>query len=535
MDINIDMDEMKVNLPSQDVRTGQWIAKYYNFPPVCENGGGITAIISLGGGYRMSDVEYYFREMCKFKHYPKIIDVEVGQNSIPTFTGNNFDLQNTLDLEFCGSSSWNSTILFISAPRTQQGLLNAYLKCINGITIGNSKYKPTAVLCNFTIKESSLSYSYMMSINEILKRGTSMGITFISASHNIVKFPASSPYVLACDTKSIIFDRDNETTHFESSNVFSKPKYQKGIDYLDSNNKRAVPDITINDDLGYVVYMNNETIRVRGPSTASAMMCGYISIVNLYYPVSFHDALYSIYRNEYEHEQCFNVMYNIKRNKNSESGFKSIHGLNLLNALKSTINTEIPEIYGRTELSEVLSERSMPDDKYIYSDKSKVTNTKSKYSDKSGNMSSLENSEHSEYNKSVGMQSEYSDRSEYIEYDKSRNDSGNDDVDEGVKNIKEDFIVWIGDDMSVANEFTNSGTDNQYTNKIMNKIRPTHNRNHMDKKNKIHANDKIYLVLLLIKKRLKIYQTLENISRFVTNKNKSKDISNIRKYLSFCY
>lgn len=56
---------------------------------------------------------------------------------MPKYTGSGEDFENTLDLEIVGGVCPNSTLLFISAPNTNNGFYQAFSSAIYGVTIGD--------------------------------------------------------------------------------------------------------------------------------------------------------------------------------------------------------------------------------------------------------------------------------------------------------------------------------------------------------------------------------------------------------------
>ena len=404
----------------EHLRSGVWFGKHYNFPSICEGEPGIVAVISLGGGYKASDLEYYFKDISKLNNYPKIIDVNIGQDSVPNFTGNALDLQNTSDLELCGSFA--KTILFISAPKDK--LYDAYNACIEGIQIDTTKkhiLKPKYVLCNYNVLESSVSISYMKNINDLLKRGTSSGITFISNS-NDVSFPSTSEYVLSCGLED------------KPSNIFVKPKYQEK--YTDST-FRIIPDIKIEDDISGVIYFNNKFAKTSGSNLLSAIMTGYLSICNLYYPKSFHDVLYTVYSDPEQKKFCFKDL-------------KTLDGINLLNTMKTLLYTEIPEIYGLTSVPDF-------DTKQHNFKQSKYHSVGSRY-----------NSEGSRYIPDNSSTRNYGD-SEIFRYNSSEYTYGDSEIYNSSTHIPEDSEIYNSSTHNYGDsEIYNSSTHNYGDSEIYN-------------------------------------------------------------------
>lgn len=83
-------------------------------------------IISLGGSYLQSDLDYYWFK-CGFSEFkPRMINRVVIGHIIPPFARNIESLENTLDIELVGGFCPSCDIYFYSAPNTAQGYLSAF-------------------------------------------------------------------------------------------------------------------------------------------------------------------------------------------------------------------------------------------------------------------------------------------------------------------------------------------------------------------------------------------------------------------------
>ena len=130
--------------------TAVYMAQYYNYPSInISLPSPVIAIISLGGGYQLSDLQTYWKTICGLSTYPTVINVPVGQSTVPKYTGSDSDLENTLDLEICGAIAHNATLLFIAGVNTTTGFYNAFSAAINGVTVAGKRYKPTIISCSW--------------------------------------------------------------------------------------------------------------------------------------------------------------------------------------------------------------------------------------------------------------------------------------------------------------------------------------------------------------------------------------------------
>lgn len=366
-------------------RTGPWIAKYYNFPPVNENENPIIAIISVGGSYAYQDLVYYWTEVCGLNTYPKVINAPINQERVPIFDGKETanNLENAMDLEFLGSIAWNSTIVFVSVPDTTENIYSGFEAAINGVTVDGVFYQPTIISASITTPEYFVSKYEMFRLNKLFEIATKKGIVVCVATGDAgaselytdnnmpnVNFPASSPFVLACGGTTILPDLTEVAWSWDgkagansgASDFFEMPNYQIGIanfpktnprlEFLE--NKRVIPDVSLNADSeksAYTVYMAGKLYfnRLAGTSAVAPIMAGYLGIVNLPYKRHFNEILYEIYREE--GSRCFkdittgsnDNLPNIEGAWTAGIGFDyltgmgSIHGKNLYEALKRKV------------------------------------------------------------------------------------------------------------------------------------------------------------------------------------------------------
>ncbi|MGZ5800583.1 MAG: S53 family peptidase, partial [Burkholderiaceae bacterium] len=194
-------------------QTAGYLSKYYNFPAPSSSAPTI-AIISLGGGYQLSDLQTYWSKIMGLSKYPQVINISVD-GAVARYTGTGADQENTLDLEIAGGICPNATLLFYSAPNTDQGFYNAINAAVKGSTIGGKLYKASIISISWGGPESQWNPTTMLAYNQLFQSAVSQGITICAAAGDDgssdgvsdgkphVDFPASSPYVIACGGTSI--------------------------------------------------------------------------------------------------------------------------------------------------------------------------------------------------------------------------------------------------------------------------------------------------------------------------------------------
>ena len=291
-------------------RTGAYMAKYYNFPV----GSGVAhkpviAVISLGGSYKLTDLQYYWKTVCGNTAFPTVINCPVGQTAVPAFTGSDSDVENTLDMELIGAVCPNCTLLFVSAPNTNTGFLNAFFNAISGITIAGVKYLPTIISCSWGSPEQEYTTTQLQAFNTIFQKATQNGIVICAASGDsgasdgysssipAVDFPSSSPYVVACGGTTLVGTSESVWSYNSKyqwgtgsgvSTIFTMPSWQSGIAKFPTGitptltnlkANRATPDIALLADpiTGYTIYFNGELLvnELGGTSCVAPMMSGF--------------------------------------------------------------------------------------------------------------------------------------------------------------------------------------------------------------------------------------------------------------------
>ena len=267
------------------------IGNLYNFPLSTYNGKGQTiAIIELGGGYKQSDLNTYFKDYLKLSTIPNVISISVdGGKNNPSDIISSYEV--VLDIEVAGAIAPGATIVVYFSPNSSKGFYDAIKMAIT-----NKKYKTSVISISWGGPESTWSTSDLTSYNKLFANAISKNINVFCASGDNgssdgepglnVDFPASSPNVIGCGgtklnaTAKII---NSEITWSGSgggySSFFSKPNYQNNIV---KNSKRGVPDISGNADpsTGYNIYINGQYHVIGGTSAVSPLYSGLTALLN---------------------------------------------------------------------------------------------------------------------------------------------------------------------------------------------------------------------------------------------------------------
>ena len=255
-------------------------AKRYNFP-VNQNGaaldgaGQTIAIIELGGGYRNSDLQIFFREIGVAT--PKVASISVDHVGNDPTTADSADGEVMLDIEVAGAVAPNAKIAVYFAPNNgDQGFINAISAAVH-----DKERKPGVISISWASPEISTDSQGLAAYHELFAAAGALGITVCVASGDHgsageaandwdgkihVLHPACDDLVLACGGTQIDNNKDvvwNDGTPFDVnvpggggwasgggiSTAFAIPSYQTGLNLpnsLDTGKPgRGVPDIAM--------------------------------------------------------------------------------------------------------------------------------------------------------------------------------------------------------------------------------------------------------------------------------------------------
>jgi len=283
------------------------IASLYNFPPGTGQGE-CVAIIELGGGERMADLNAYFSGL-GIAPAPKVVAVSVdhGKNH-PTGDPNGPDGEVMLDIEVVGAVAPQANIAVYFAPNTDAGFLDAVTTAIHDAT-----NKPSVISISWGGPESSWTAQSLTAFDEAFQAAAALGITVCVASGDNgssdgatdggdhVDFPASSPHALACGGTRL--EAAGGAVSAESvwndgaqggaggggvSSAFALPAWQDGLHTTKTSggdavlNMRGVPDVSGDADpqTGYAVRIDGTATVIGGTSAVAPLWAGLIARIN---------------------------------------------------------------------------------------------------------------------------------------------------------------------------------------------------------------------------------------------------------------
>ena len=280
------------------------VAQIYNFPKNTGTNQTI-ALIELGGGFRNSDLQTYWKELGLSNVSTNAVSVDGAQNS-PSGDPGSADGEVVLDIEVAGGVAPGARIAVYFAPNTDQGFLDA----INA-AIHDTVRKPSVISISWGAAESEWTSQALNAFNAAFHDAALLGISVCAAAgdngssdgesdgENHVDFPASSPWVLGCGGTTLIAkngaieaetvwnDGTNGATGGGVSSYFSKPSYQSAIAVpaptgTTNTSGRGVPDIAgvADPKTGYVILVDGEQGVIGGTSAVAPLWAGLIALLN---------------------------------------------------------------------------------------------------------------------------------------------------------------------------------------------------------------------------------------------------------------
>jgi len=331
------------------------VAQAYQFPS--NKGKNQTiALIELGGGFRASDLNTYWKQLGLSNVTTTAVSVD-GATNKPTGDPSSADGEVALDIEVAGAVAPQARLAVYFAPNTDRGFLDA----INA-AIHDTVRKPSVISISWGAAESEWTPQSMNAFNAAFQDAAMLGITVCAASGdngssdgesdgaNHVDFPASSPWVLACGGTRLIAsggkiqsevvwnNGDGGATGGGVSTHFSKPSYQTSINV----SGRGVPDVAGNADpeTGYRVIVDGKSSVIGGTSAVAPLWAGLIALVNeqlgknvgwlhpqLYGTIAQHKALHDV-------TSGTNDAYRAQTGWDACTGLGTPNGLAILAALK---------------------------------------------------------------------------------------------------------------------------------------------------------------------------------------------------------
>jgi kumamolisin len=281
------------------------VGKLYQFPANLNGSGQCIAIIELGGGYKMSDLNAYFQGIGI--PTPSVVAVSVNGTTNNPGKDSGADGEVALDIEVAGSIAPNARLAVYFAPNTTAGFLNA----INA-AVHDALRKPSVISISWGGPESGWTSSAMNHFETSFQAAAALGVTVLAASGDDgasdgvndgkphVDFPASAPSAVACGGTRLVAS-DPTTIASETvwndgptgpgaggggvSNHFKKPSYQASAQVPKTPKGfagRGSPDVSGNADpfSGYNVVVGNQQQVIGGTSAVAPLYAGLTALLN---------------------------------------------------------------------------------------------------------------------------------------------------------------------------------------------------------------------------------------------------------------
>jgi kumamolisin len=282
------------------------VGKLYGFPSSLTGNGQCIAIIELGGGYRMSDLNKYFKGL-KIKT-PAVTAVGVNGGANQPGVDTNADGEVALDIEVAGAIAPKAKIAVYFSPNTTAGFLNAINQAVH-----DTVRKPSVVSISWGGPEDGWTAASMQQFDAAFQAAGALGVTILAAAGDDgaadgindgkahADFPSSSPHAISCGGTRLL--ASNATTIASEtvwndgpngpgaggggiSNTFPKPSYQSAITGMpkspNGSTGRGLPDVTGNADpfSGYNVVVDGASQPIGGTSAVAPLYAGLVALLN---------------------------------------------------------------------------------------------------------------------------------------------------------------------------------------------------------------------------------------------------------------
>jgi kumamolisin len=282
------------------------IAELYQFPTSVTGAGQTVAIVELGGGYKVADLQTYFAALGLTT--PSVTAVSVdGATNTPAGDPSSADGEVLLDIEIIGSIASGAGIAVYFGPNTDQGFLDAITTAVH-----DTLRTPSIVSISWGGAESTWTQQALTAYDQAFQDAAALGVTVccaagdggssdgVSDGQAHVDFPASSPHVLACGGTHIKTSAESLTgevvwndgtsggaTGGGVSEVFTLPAYQQSADVPVSVNPshfkgRGVPDVSGDADpaTGYQVRVDGSDVVYGGTSAVAPLWSALVALIN---------------------------------------------------------------------------------------------------------------------------------------------------------------------------------------------------------------------------------------------------------------
>jgi kumamolisin len=290
-------------------------AKRYNFPTQFQgsplDGSGQTiAIIELGGGFRISDLQVFFQEIQVAT--PNVVSISVDHSGNDPTTADSDDGEVMLDIEVAGAVAPKATFAVYFAPNNgDQGFVDAISAAVH-----DAERKPDVISISWGGPEDATDQQGVKNFHDLFVGAAAMGVTICVASgdHGTadldaghwdgkihVDHPSVDNLVLACGGTQIDDQGNdvvwNDGTPFDKtvqggggwaggggiSEIFPVPDYQSGAQLpaslVTGNPGRGVPDIAMS-ATNYFTRVDRLEGASGGTSAVAPLMAALVALLN---------------------------------------------------------------------------------------------------------------------------------------------------------------------------------------------------------------------------------------------------------------
>lgn len=280
------------------------LARIYDFPAGTDGNGSVIAIIELGGGYGMADLQVYFSSLGIL--VPKVTSIGVdGASNVPGADPQGADGEVLLDIEVAGALAPKAEIKVYFAPNTDAGFINAVARA------AHDSPAPAAISISWGQAEDQWTEQARTQMDEAFIDATLLGATVTAAAgdngsaddvpdgRNHADFPASSPHALACGGTSLLADPRtgkvssetvwNDSTHSATgggvSGAFDVPAWQGHLSVATGTapaaalDGRGIPDVAAVADprTGYRVRIDGSDMVIGGTSAVAPLWAALLA------------------------------------------------------------------------------------------------------------------------------------------------------------------------------------------------------------------------------------------------------------------
>jgi len=350
------------------------VAQLYNFPTGPSAAGQCIGLLEFGGGYHPADITAWFGHLGLTA--PTLVDVGVdGATNSP---GSQADTEVVLDIDVAGAVAQHARIAVYFAPWTEQGWVDVVTTAVHDAT-----NDPSVLSISWgwpeleTADGLTWTAAAMNAVSATFAEAAALGVTVLAASgdqgsdcqigdgHAHVIYPGCDPYVTSCGGTEIenvsganfteVLWNDNGASGGGVSINFPVPAWQGSVtlpaSVNDGHHGRSIPDVAGNADpnSGYVLTQDGGQVGpIGGTSAVGPLYAGLVALLNAHLnewagylnPTIYEVVASGVFRDvTAAGSNAFSGApgYPVGPGWDATTGFGSINGRNLLNALQGKV------------------------------------------------------------------------------------------------------------------------------------------------------------------------------------------------------